>query len=100
MGKAMNKNAKLVTSQIVLLERLTRQDVHIAVLGGIAGLFGLFHSVPHEYSGDALKATANDERQSEFILIHLSSSYSMTVQDPLHLCYCIVNHPLKIKYQK
>lgn len=100
MGKAMNKNAQQVTPQIVLLERLTRQDVHIAVLGGIAVLFGLFHRVPHEYSGDALKTTTNDVRHSECILIHLPSSYSAIVQDRLHLCYCIVKHPLKIKCQK
>lgn len=46
----------------VLLDRLplTWQDVHVAVLGDIAGLFGLFHGVPRENSGDALKAETND----------------------------------------
>lgn len=45
----------------MLLDRLplTWQDVHVAVLGDIAGLFGLFHGVPREDSGDALKAETN-----------------------------------------
>lgn len=43
----------------VLLDRLTWQDVHVAVLGGVAGLFGLFHGVPREDSGDALRAETN-----------------------------------------
>lgn len=42
----------------VLLDtlRLTWQDVHVAVLGYIAGLFGFLHRVPRENSWDALKA--------------------------------------------
>lgn len=35
--------------------RLTRQDVHVAVLGAVVGLLGLFHCVPHEESGNALR---------------------------------------------
>lgn len=35
--------------------RLTWQDVHVAVLGNIARLPGVFHVVPHEYLWDALK---------------------------------------------
>lgn len=43
----------------VLLDRLTWQDVHIAVLGDVAGLFGLFHGESREDSGDALRAETN-----------------------------------------
>ena len=43
----------------MLLDGLTWQDVHVAVLDGVAGLFGFFHGVPREDSGDALKAETN-----------------------------------------
>lgn len=41
----------------MLLNRLplTWQDVHVAVLGSVAGPFGLFHRIPRENSGNALK---------------------------------------------
>lgn len=72
----------------VLLDRLTWQDVHVAILGDVAGLFGLFHGVPREDSGDALKAETN-------YVIYQSQRPSSNSRVPFTL-FLIYNWPMPL----